>query len=94
MNNSIYFSCRDEFTDIARKDLGDFIKNNMEMYLSLVQDRVDAETGRGDSQITLRALDRLHRRLLAMKGICQETDMTKYVVKEFVIDKCLIKFSN
>lgn len=50
----------------------------MDKYLSLVQDRVEIETGHGDSEILLRALDRLYRRLLAMKNVCRgDVDVTK-----------------
>lgn len=67
----------DNFDEIARSQLNSFVMVNMDKYLLLVQDRVEAETGHGDSQIMLRALDRLHRRLLAMKNICRSVDMTK-----------------
>jgi vacuolar protein sorting-associated protein 51 len=67
----------DDFTERARDDLNVFVTKNMEKYLNLVQDRVEAETGQGDSQILLRALDRLHRRLSAMKNLCKDVDMTK-----------------
>lgn len=49
----------------------------MDKYLGFVQDRVELETGHGDSHIMLRGLDRLHRRLVAMKNICRGIDMTK-----------------
>lgn len=67
----------DEFEQIARVDLNNFVSKNLEKYLSLVQDRVEIETGHGDSQILLRALDRLHRRLSAMKNLCRGVDMAK-----------------
>lgn len=59
----------DQFQDIARRDLNDFVVKNMNEYLNLVQDRVENETGQGDTKILLRALDRLHRRLNAMKNL-------------------------
>jgi vacuolar protein sorting-associated protein 51 len=67
----------DDFVERARDDLNVFVTKNMEKYLNLVQDRVETETGHGDSQIMLRALDRLHRRLSAMKNLCKDVDMTK-----------------
>lgn len=70
----------DDFADDARADLNQFVAKNMDKYLALVQDRVDIETGRGDSGILLRALDRLHRRLLDMRDISGDVDMTKYVI--------------
>lgn len=67
----------DEFGETAMTDLNSFVARNMDEYLTLVQVRVDVETGRGDTEILLRALDRLHRRLIAMKGLKCDVDMTK-----------------
>lgn len=67
----------DNFEQIAREDLNNFVSKNMDKHLALIQDRVDQETGHGDSQIMLRALDRLHRRLSAIKNICRGVEMTK-----------------
>lgn len=50
----------------------------MDKYLALVQDRVEIETGRGDSEMLLRALDRLYRRLVAMKDLSCDVEMIKY----------------
>lgn len=57
----------DIFPETARGNLNDFVSINMNEYLKLVQDRVENEVG--DSQILLRALDRLHRRLCAMRNL-------------------------
>jgi vacuolar protein sorting-associated protein 51 len=57
----------DSFQELARANLNEFVSKNMRAYLNLVQDRVENESG--DSQILLRALDRLHRRLCAMKNL-------------------------
>lgn len=62
-----YFNEDDGFKELARGNLSDFVSKNMNEYLSLVKDRVENETG--DSQILLRALDRLHRRLCAMRNL-------------------------
>lgn len=67
----------DDYQDVARADLATFIGKNMEKYLSLIEERVAAETGRSDSHVMLRALDRLHRRLLAMKTLCNSVDMIR-----------------
>lgn len=67
----------DQFGETAMAELSAFVTRNMDVYLTLVQDRVDVETGRGDTGILLRALDRLHRRLIAMKGLKCDVDMTK-----------------
>ena len=66
----------DQFQDIARRDLNDFVVKNMNEYLNLVQDRVENEAG-GDAQILLRALDRLHRRLNAMKNLGRGIEIRK-----------------
>lgn len=57
----------DSFQELAKGNLNDFVSKNMSAYLNLVQERVENETG--DTQILLRALDRLHRRLCAMKNL-------------------------
>lgn len=56
-------------------ELNEFMNQNIENYLLLVQQRVESETGIGDTQIMLRGLDRLHRRLLAMRNICREIEV-------------------
>ncbi|XP_013099648.1 vacuolar protein sorting-associated protein 51 homolog isoform X2 [Stomoxys calcitrans] len=61
---------RDDFQEHTLKELNIFLNLNIEKYLALVQDRVDSDIGLGDTHIMLRALDRLHRRLLAMRNIC------------------------
>lgn len=65
--------------DMAMADLNQFVSKNIDKYLALVQDRVDIETGRGDSEILLRALDKLHRKLLEMKNLNCDVDLTKYL---------------
>lgn len=72
-----FFSKSDHFEEIAADNLNQFVSKNMDKYLALVQDRVDIETGRGDSEILLRALDRLHRRLVQMKQLNCNVDMSK-----------------
>ncbi|CRL05073.1 CLUMA_CG018027, isoform A [Clunio marinus] len=65
----------DSFQELARGNLNDFVNKYLNEYLNLVQERVENETG--DSQILLRALDRLHRRLCAMKNLGRGIDMPK-----------------
>ena len=57
----------DIFPETALMLCSDFVTKNMNEYLKLVQDRVENEVG--DSQILLRALDRLYRRLCAMRNL-------------------------
>uniref|UniRef100_A0A1I8N667 Vacuolar protein sorting-associated protein 51 homolog n=2 Tax=Musca domestica TaxID=7370 RepID=A0A1I8N667_MUSDO len=61
---------RDDFQEVALKELNSFLNENIDKYMTLVQDRVESDIGLGDTHIMLRALDRLHRRLLAMRNIC------------------------
>ena len=63
------------FEQTARRDLNNFVNKNIDEYLALVQDRL--EIGHGDTQIILRGLDRLHRRLMAMRNLCRAVDMNK-----------------
>lgn len=65
----------DGFQELARGNLNDFVSKNMNEYLKLVQDRVESEIG--DSQILLRALDRLHRRLSAMRTLGRGIEVPK-----------------
>lgn len=65
----------DSFQELAKGNLNDFVSKNMNEYLKLVQDRVENETG--DSQILLRALDRLHRRLCAMRNLGRGIEVPK-----------------
>lgn len=65
----------DSFQELTRCNLNDFVSKNMNEYLTLVQDRVESETG--DSQILLRALDRLHRRLCAMRNLGRGIEVPK-----------------
>ncbi|XP_053675451.1 vacuolar protein sorting-associated protein 51 homolog [Anopheles nili] len=67
----------DNFEQVARLDLNEFVNRNVDEYLGLVQDRAELEIGHGDSQIILRGLDRLHRRMTAMKSLCRAVDMSK-----------------
>lgn len=69
---------RDDFHDNCTRQLNVFLNKNVDEYLSLIQDRVDSETGYGgDTEIMLRGLDRLHRRLLAMKNMYQGVEINR-----------------
>lgn len=71
-----HFECEnDSFQDLARSNLNDFVSSNMNDYLNIVQDRVENETG--DTEILLRALDRLHRRLCAMRNLGRGIEVPK-----------------
>lgn len=78
LRNSDYSDSEpDDFQETCRADLDAFISSNMQKYLQLIGERVEAETGKSDSQVLLRALDRLHRRLTAMKNLDKSLDMAK-----------------
>ncbi|ALC42067.1 CG15087 [Drosophila busckii] len=62
---------RDDFQEHALHELNIFLNQQIDKYLTLVQDRVESDIGFGDTQVMLRALDRLHRRLQAMRNICR-----------------------
>lgn len=63
-----HFENEDEnFQELAFTHLSSFVNKNMEEYLLIVNDRIDNESD--DSQILLRALDRLYRRLSAMQSL-------------------------
>lgn len=66
------------------EDLNSFVTKNWEKYAEMVQVRVEIETGHGDYDILLRALDRLYRRLLAMKNLCCNIDMTQVTIEIIV----------
>ncbi|KAG5671805.1 hypothetical protein PVAND_001980 [Polypedilum vanderplanki] len=70
-----YDSEDDSFQELARANLNDFVNKNMTAYLNLVQERVENDSG--DTQILLRALDRLHRRLCAMKNLGRGIDVPR-----------------
>ncbi|KAL7019939.1 hypothetical protein ACKWTF_011313 [Chironomus riparius] len=71
-----HFECEDDsFQELARSNLNEFVNKTMTAYLNLVQERVESETG--DTQILLRALDRLHRRLCAMKNLGRGIEISR-----------------
>lgn len=65
----------DSFQELARANLNEFVNKNMDAYLNLVQERIENETG--DTHILLRSLDRLHRRLCAMKNLGRGIEITR-----------------
>ncbi|XP_037947713.1 vacuolar protein sorting-associated protein 51 homolog isoform X2 [Teleopsis dalmanni] len=75
-----YENERDDFQELALRDLNVFLNSNIDKYLALVQDRVESDIGYGDTQIMLRALDRLHRRLLAMRNMCPGIEIQRNTV--------------
>lgn len=65
-------------------DLNAFVTKNLEKYSALVQVRVEVETGHGDYNILLSALDRLYRKLLGMKNLSCDIDMSAITVEIIV----------
>lgn len=63
-----HFENEDEnFHEQALTHLSNFVSKNMKEFLLIVTERIENESD--DSQILLRALDRLHRRLSAMQSL-------------------------
>lgn len=86
----------DSYTDIFLKnshatdygtqfdELNSFVTSNLEKYSKLVQVRVEVEAGQGDYDVLLRAMDRLYRKLLTMKNLCSDIDMTTITLEIIV----------
>lgn len=69
-------------TDYSQQydELHSFVTKNMEKFSALIQVRVEVETGHGDYNILLSALDRLYRKLLGMKNVTCDVDMSTITV--------------
>lgn len=77
---------------VQHDELNSFVTKNLEKYSALVQVRVEVETGHGDYNVLLQALDRLYRKLLAMKNLSYEIDMTAVTVE--IIVNAAVQLSN
>lgn len=73
-------------TDYSQQydELNSFVTKNMEKFSALIQVRVEVETGHGDYNILLSALDRLYRKLLGMKNLACDFDMSTITVEIIV----------
>lgn len=65
-------------------ELNAFVTKNLEKFSALVQVRVEVETGHGDYNVLLSALDRLHEKLLGMKHLTCDIDMSTMIVEIIV----------
>lgn len=65
-------------------ELNAFITKNLEKFSALVQVRVEVETGHGDYNVLLSALDRLYRRLFGMKNLACDIDMSALTIEIIV----------
>lgn len=65
-------------------ELNGFVAKNLEKFSALVQVRVEVETGHGDYNILLSALDRLHEKLQTMKHLTGDIDMSTMIVEIIV----------
>lgn len=63
------------FENFAATDLHIFVKQNMEKYFSLVQNKVDMEQDVGDTSILVHALDRFHKRIES-SALCRDIDFS------------------
>lgn len=69
---------------IQYDELNAFVSKNLEKFSALVQVRVEVETGHGDYNVLLNALDRLHEKLQAMKHVTCDIDMSTMIVEIIV----------
>lgn len=65
-------------------ELNAFVTKNLEKFSALVQVRVEVETGHGDYNVLLSALDRLYEKLLGMKHLTCDIDMSTMIVEIIV----------
>lgn len=69
---------------IQYDDLNAFVTKNLEKFSALVQVRVEVETGHGEYNVLLSALDRLHEKLIGMKHLTCDIDMSTMIVEIIV----------
>lgn len=69
---------------VQYEELNAFVTKNLEKFSALVQVRVEVETGHGDYNVLLSALDRLHEKLLGMKHLTCDIDMSTMIVEIIV----------
>lgn len=72
-NNSENFVNSDIFENFADKELNGFVKQNMDKYFELVQNKVDLEQDVGDTTILVQALDRFYKRIEG-NNLCRDVD--------------------
>lgn len=65
-------------------ELNAFVTKNLEKFSALVQVRVEVETGHGDYNVLLSALDRLYRRLFGMQNLTCDIDMSALTIEIIV----------
>ncbi|XP_068084735.1 vacuolar protein sorting-associated protein 51 homolog [Anabrus simplex] len=64
----------DDLDSVALAQLSNFVLRNMQRYFDIVNARIEKEQDGGDTVVLVRALDRFHRRLQAMKKLFSDTD--------------------
>lgn len=65
-------------------ELNGFATKNLEKFSALVQVRVEVETGHGDYNVLLSALDRLYRKLFGIKNLTCDIDMSALTIEIIV----------
>lgn len=66
------------FENFAAKEMNTFIKDNMQKYFELVQNKVDSEQEVGDTSVLVQALDRFYRRI-ETNSLCRDVDFAGFV---------------
>lgn len=74
-NNSENIENSDIFENFAATELNSFVKQNMQKYFELVQNKVDSEQDVGDTAILVQALDRFHKRIES-NPLCRDVDFS------------------
>lgn len=69
---------------IQYDELNVFVVKNLEKFSALVIVRVEVESGHGDYNVLLSSLDRLHEKLLGMKHLTCDIDMSTMIVEIIV----------
>ncbi|KAK7872847.1 hypothetical protein R5R35_006718 [Gryllus longicercus] len=77
INRPYHLDTESDLDSVAVSQLGNFVLHNMERYFNIVSCRVEKEQDIGDTVVLVRALDRFHRRLQAMKTLFSDTDFAR-----------------
>jgi hypothetical protein len=83
-NNSENVENSDIFENFAATELNTFVKQNMEKYFELVQNKVDLEQDVGDTAVLVQALDRFYKRIES-NTLCRDVDFSS-VATDIVIN--------
>ncbi|RZC32351.1 vacuolar protein sorting-associated protein 51 -like [Asbolus verrucosus] len=74
-NNCDNIENSDIFENFAATELNTFVKQNMQKYFELVQNKVDSEQDVGDTAVLVQALDRFYKRIES-NTLCRDIDFS------------------